>query len=253
MDSLPHDPAADARRLRRCFSAILAFTAVLWLVKLVEVLFGLDLGHLGVYPRTLHGLAGIVFAPLIHGSLLHLFSNTLPVLILGTALLYGYPRSARVVIPVVYFGTGIAVWLFARSAWHIGASGLTFGVMFFILTIGILRWDTRSIALAMVVFLLYGGMIWGVVPGDPSVSFESHLAGAVLGVILAIVLKDRDPPPPTRHYSWEDEDADEDALYVTETPADSDEQEGMRRAHRAICYACLRHGLPLIKVWRQPA
>jgi membrane associated rhomboid family serine protease len=221
----PHEhPAADARRLRRCFSATLLFTAVLWLVKLVEVLFNLELGHLGVYPRTLPGLVGIVFAPLVHGSLLHLFHNTLPVMILGTALLYGYPRSARVVIPVVYFGTGIAVWLFARSAWHIGASGLTFGVMFFIFTIGILRWDTRSIALAMVVFLLYGGMIWGVVPGDPSVSFESHLAGAVLGVILAFALKDRDPPSPARHYSWEDEE-EKDALDASQLPEDSDTQQ----------------------------
>lgn len=200
------DTSTDAGHLRRCFRTTLAFIALLWLIKLAELALGLDLGHYGVYPRTLRGLAGIAVAPLIHGSLMHLVSNTLPLFILGMALLYGYPRSARIVIPVVYLGTGLAVWLFGREAWHIGASGLTFGALFFILTLGIVRWDTRSIVLAMVAFLLYGGMIWGVVPGDPSVSFESHLAGAVLGVVLALLLKNRDPAPPPKHYSWEDEE-----------------------------------------------
>jgi membrane associated rhomboid family serine protease len=204
------DPAADARRLRHCFRTTLAFVAVLWTIKLVELSFGLDLVHFGVYPRTVRGLVGIVFAPLVHASPLHLVSNTLPIVILGTTLLYGYPRSARLVIPIVYFGTGIAVWLFARSAWHIGASGLAFGMLFFIFTIGVLRWETRSIVLALVVVLLYGGMIWGVFPGKPSVSFESHLAGALLGVTLAIVLKNRDPAPPPKRYSWEDEETRDD-------------------------------------------
>jgi membrane associated rhomboid family serine protease len=206
MTAPPTDTAADAGRLRRSFLSALAFAGALWLIKLLELALHLDLARYGVYPGTPRGLVGIVFAPLIHGSLGHLFSNTLPVIILGTTLLYGYPRSARLVIPVLYFGTGIGVWLFARSAWHIGASGLTVGVMLFIFTIGVLRWDTRSIALALVVCLLYGGMIWGVFPGDPSVSFESHLSGALLGVTLAVLLKNRDPAPPPKRYSWEDED-----------------------------------------------
>ena len=196
----------DARRLRRFFQAALAFAALLWVIKLLELAMHLNLARLGVYPGTLPGLVGIVFAPLIHGSVTHLFSNTLPVVILGTAVLYGYPRSAKLVIPAVYFGAGICVWLFGRSAWHIGASGLTFGMMFFVFTIGVLRWDTRSIALALVVFLLYGGMIWGVFPGDPSVSFESHLAGALIGITLAVLLRNRDPAPPRKRYSWEGEE-----------------------------------------------
>jgi membrane associated rhomboid family serine protease len=205
MSDLTTDVRSDARRLRRCFQATLAFAALLWVIKLLELAMHLDLARFGVYPGTLPGLAGIVFAPLIHGSVTHLFSNTLPIVVLGTAVLYGYPRSAKLVIPAVYFGTGIGVWLFGRSAWHIGASGLTFGLMFFVFTIGVLRWDTRSIALALVVFLLYGGMIWGIFPGDPSVSFESHLAGALIGIALAVLLRNRDPAPPRKRYSWEDE------------------------------------------------
>jgi len=214
------DAAADARRLRRSFAASLGFAAALWLIELAELILHLDFTRYGVYPRTLQGLSGILLAPLIHGSLAHVFSNTLPIIILGTALLYGYPRSARLVLPLLYFGTGIGVWLFGRSAWHIGASGLIFGMMFFIATIGVLRWDTRSIALAMVVFLLYGGMVWGVLPGDPSVSFESHLAGALLGVALAVWLKNRDPAPPPKRYSWEDEEevSDEEVSEHDENP-----------------------------------
>ncbi len=199
------DITADARRLRHCFLLAASFAAALWLIKLVELGLDLDLVRYGVYPGALRGLSGVAFAPLIHGSLTHLFSNTLPIIILGTALLYGYPRSAPIVIPVLYFGTGLGVWLIGRGAWHIGASGLTFGMMFFIFSIGVLRWDTRSIALALVVFFLYGGMIWGVFPGDPAVSFESHLAGALIGITLAVLLKNRDASPPPKRYSWEDE------------------------------------------------
>jgi membrane associated rhomboid family serine protease len=82
-------------------------------------------------------------------------------------------------------------------------------MMFFIFTIGILRWDKRAIVLAMIVFFFYGSMVWGLFPGDPSVSFEAHLAGAVLGVLLAFLLKRHDPMPPEKHYSWEDEEEQE--------------------------------------------
>ncbi|MGD2074107.1 MAG: rhomboid family intramembrane serine protease [Gammaproteobacteria bacterium] len=206
MDTSTSDPDADARRLRRSFLLATGFAALLWLIKLVELVLDLDLARYGVYPHTLRGLPGVLFAPLIHGSAAHLFSNTLPIIILGTTLLYGYPSSARILLPSVYLGSGFAVWLFGRSAWHIGASGLTFGMTFFIATVGVLRWDTRSIALALVVFFLYGSMIWGIFPGDPSVSFESHLSGALLGVLLAVLLRHRDPAPPPKRYSWEEEE-----------------------------------------------
>jgi membrane associated rhomboid family serine protease len=196
----------DNTRLRRSFMLVVLFALFLWAIKLIEIILGLDFVHYGVYPLRVSGLSGIVMAPLIHGSLSHLFSNTAPIIILGTALLYGYPRSAKIVIPVLYLGTGLGVWLFARSAYHIGASGLTFGVMFFVFSIGVLRWDTRAIILSMIVFFLYGSMIWGIFPIQADVSFESHFFGAVIGVALAILLKNHDPAPPPRKYSWEEED-----------------------------------------------
>jgi len=200
------DPREDSRQLKRSFIVAVSFTAVLWLVMIFGAVTGDSLVEYGVYPGRLSGLIGILCAPLIHSSFSHLFANTAPLLILGTALLYGYPKSARIVIPAVYFGTGLGVWLFARHAYHIGASGLTFGFMFFVFTIGALRWDRRAIALSMVVFFLYGGMIWGIFPNEPDISYESHLCGGVIGVLLAVLLRNLDPRPPAKHYSWEEDD-----------------------------------------------
>ena len=160
---------------------------------------------------------GILTAPFIHGSLGHLISNTPPIVILGTALLYGYPRSARLVIPVLLLGTGLGVWLFGRESYHVGASGLATGVLFFILTMGVLRWDRRAIGLSLAVFFLYGGMLWGVFPGEPGISYESHLSGALIGVALAFLLRKRDPAP-VKRYSWEDELEADDEADVEERP-----------------------------------
>lgn len=206
-----HSPDQDLRSLRTAFQFAAAFVALLWLIKLAEIGLGLSFASFGVFPGRISGLPGVLLAPMLHGSIAHLLANTSALLVLGTALRYGYPSAARVVMPVVYLGSGLAVWLFARPAYHLGASGLTFGMMFFIFTVGVLRWDTRSIALALVVFLLYGGMIWGVFPGDPAVSFESHLAGALIGIGLALLLKNRDPGPPRKRYSWEDEEESSEA------------------------------------------
>ena len=203
------DPESDARRLRRSFRWSLSFVALLWAIKAAEVLLSLQLVRYGVYPRQLSGLSGVLWAPLIHGSAYHLFANTAPLVVLGTALFYGSPRSAKILLSVVYIGSTTGVWLFARDAYHIGASGLTFGMMFFLFTVGALRWDRRAIAISLIVFFLYGGMIWGIFPGASGVSFESHFFGAFLGIVLAFLLKDRDPAPPQKKYSWEDEDEED--------------------------------------------
>ncbi len=201
----PSEVKQDTHRLRRAFLLSFAFAAVLWWIKMVEALTPLDLVRYGIYPRRLSGLVGILTAPFIHGSVAHLVSNTAPIVILGTALLYGYPKSARLVIPALFLGTGLGVWLFGRGSYHVGASGLATGILFFVFTSGVLRWDRRAIGLSLAVFFLYGGMIWGVFPGQPGISYESHLAGALVGVALAFRLRRLDPAPPAKRYSWEDE------------------------------------------------
>jgi membrane associated rhomboid family serine protease len=195
---------------RHAVTVTAGFVLLLWLLELLDLLFGLDLARLGVYPRELHGLAGILAAPLVHGSWLHLISNSFALLVLGSVLLYGYPRTALPLLVLTWLGSGLCVWLFGRASYHFGASGLTHGLMFFIFVSGILRHDRLSIALSMIVFFLYGGMVWTVFPTEPGVSFESHFFGAVMGLAAAFLFFGRDPLPPEKHYEWEDADEQDD-------------------------------------------
>jgi membrane associated rhomboid family serine protease len=206
----PSDTTADTRRLRVAFTIALSFALLLWVLKLAEYLSGLEFTQFGIYPRRAGGLVGVLCAPFIHASFSHLFANTAPIIVIGTMLLYGYPRAAKVLLPVVYLGSGVAVWLFAREAYHIGASGLAFGMLFFVFTVGVLRQERRTIAISLLVFFLYGGMISGVLPGARDVSFESHLSGALIGVLLAFLLRHRDPESPRKQYSWEHEETESD-------------------------------------------
>jgi membrane associated rhomboid family serine protease len=201
----------DSSRFRQAVFTVLVFLLLLWVLELADAGFNLHLSRLGVYPRELNGLWGILFAPLIHGSWQHLISNSVALAILGVVLLYGYPRSAIPALVFVYLGSGLGVWLFARSSYHFGASGLTHGMMFFIFVSGILRRDKLSIALSMIVFFLYGGMVWTIFPQQPGISYESHFFGALTGILAAFAFKGHDPLPPVKRYDWEDETGDTDS------------------------------------------
>ena len=194
---------------RKALFPVVIFILLLWLTEALDRGLHLSLEHLGVYPRTTSGLAGILFGPLIHGSWSHLISNSFALLILGTALRYGYPRAAGPVLALVYLLSGIGIWCLGRDSYHFGASGLTHGMMFFIFTTGILRRERLSIALSLIVFFLYGGMVWSIFPQEPGISYESHFFGAASGVLAAFLFRQLDPQQPEKHYSWEDE-AEED-------------------------------------------
>ena len=201
-----HTGSETARaNFRLAIRIALGFVALLWLAQLLN--FGLDLGleRFGVRPRQLGGLPGILFAPLLHSGFSHLAANSLPLLVLGAGMLYLYPNSARTVIPAVYLGPGVAVWLFARESVHVGASGLVYGLVTYIFFAGVIRHDSRAVAASLLVCFLYGTLAWGVFPIEPGVSWETHLAAAVIGAILAGVLRRLDIPPRKR-YDWEDED-----------------------------------------------
>ena len=182
-----------------------AFVGILWLIQLSNWLLDLGPGNLGVRPREWSGLLGVVVAPLMHGGFEHLLANTPPLIVLGTTMLYLYPQSSPRVLPAVYLGPGIAVWLFGRSSVHLGASGLVYGLVGYILVAGLIRRDRRAIAASLMVCFMYGALVWGVFPIDSGVSWETHLAAAVIGIALAIALRRRDIPP-RRRYTWEDED-----------------------------------------------
>jgi membrane associated rhomboid family serine protease len=203
------------RTLKKCFFLVSSVVAALWCIHFFVYLFQLDLTFLGVYPRSFSGLKGILFGPLIHGSWQHLFFNSAPLVVLGTALLYRYQQSAMIAVTLLYLGSGVGVWLFARSSYHLGASGVTHGLMYFIFISGIMRRDRPSIALTLMVLFLYGGMLWTIFPHAPNISFESHLAGAVCGVLLAILLRHRDPPIAAKKYDWEDETSNQEEIEIS--------------------------------------
>ncbi len=184
---------------------IMAIT-LLWVIKITEIIMGWDFSIYSIFPRDLSGLTGLLFGPLLHSSFEHLFYNTSALLVLATALFYEYPKSAKQVTLIIYFGSGLGVWLFARESYHLGASGLTHGMMFFLFIIGILRRDRPAMAISMIVFFLYGNMIWTVLPTEERISFESHLFGALAGTICAFIYRNTDPKQPEKKYSWELED-----------------------------------------------
>ena len=198
----------DSARFRRALVTVTGFIGLLWLIELLDRGLALHLPRYGVYPRAWHGLWGVLCAPLIHGSWQHLISNSLVLLVLGAVLRYGYPRASLSALALIWLGSGLGVWLFARPSYHFGASGLAHGLMFYIFVSGVLRRDRLSIALALIVFLLYGGMVTTIFPQQPDVSYESHFSGAVMGVIAALVFRHRDPVPPEKAYEWDHEPDD---------------------------------------------
>ncbi len=159
---------------------------LMWLAFFIEIFAQIPLSVFGVVPRQLFGLIGIFTSPLLHGSFSHLVSNTVPLLFLGSVLFYFYSRIGVSVFLRGYFWTNILVWLFARPANHIGASGLVYALAFFLIFFGIFRRDFASLFISIVVLLLYGGVFYGVLPSDPNVSCESHFAGALVGVSTAV-------------------------------------------------------------------
>ena len=209
------DPAyTSSERARANFrlaaKIALGFVALLWVVQLLNWGLELELARFGVRPRELAGLPGILFAPLLHAGFSHLLANSLPLLVLGTVMLHLYPNSAIKVIPALYLGPGIAVGLFSRASVHVCASGLVYGMVSYVFLAGLIRRDRRAIGASLLVSFLYGTLAWGVFPIQPGVSWETHLAAALIGLALAIALRRLDIPPRKR-YAWEDEeDAPED-------------------------------------------
>lgn len=180
----------EAQKLRNSIFFVFTFTFMLWMVKALEWAVALDFGFLGILPRTLSGTMGIVTAPLVHGDVLHLLSNTFPLLLLGISVFYFYERIALEVFVWIYFMSGFWVWMAARDAYHIGASGLVYGLVSFLFFSGLFRRDVRSLSISLIVIFLYGGMVQGLFPINERISWESHLLGALAGAFCAFFYRD---------------------------------------------------------------
>lgn len=192
---------------------------VMWLVKFIEMGFDLSFSFLGTHPLEADGLPGIILMPFLHGSLEHILANTVPFFVLASALFYFYRDISLRVLIGIWLLSGIWVWFGGRDSWHIGASGVIYGLSSFLFVSGAIRKNTQLAALAMIVAFLYGSMIWGIFPEffpEKNISWEGHLGGLVSGLIMAFYYRKQGPQ--AKKYSWdyedeEDEDDDDEFAY----------------------------------------
>lgn len=199
----------DKERIKKILLYTFLFVSLLWAVKIAESIFGLEFYSYGIMPKDKGGLLGIFTSPFIHADFSHLISNTTALFAAVFILFYTYPKSSKPVFFITYFVNGIAVWYFARTGtYHIGASGLVYGLLSFLFFIGIFRKDAKAIATTLIITFMYGGFIWGIFPTDPKISFESHLAGFIIGLLCAVIFRKKDPIE--RKYDWEEEEEEKE-------------------------------------------
>ncbi len=198
----------------------LRFVALLWVIQLVQFILPLNFGWLGVYPGRLFGLKGIFFSPLIHADFAHLMANTPPLLVLSTMILFFYRKVAARAFLMIYLLTGMAVWLFGRPVFHIGASGVVYGLVAFVFWSGVFRRNLKAIVLALIVVFYYGSMVVGILPGQEGISWESHLLGGLVGIFTAFWYRGQlegDENP--KKYSWELEEGKDSERFFLDRDA----------------------------------
>jgi membrane associated rhomboid family serine protease len=201
----------EQKRMIRSLIIPGAFVLGMWFVKIFEVVFRVDLEVYGLAPLKWSGLPGILFAPLLHANFSHLSANTLPFFFLGGMLFYFYRPIAWKTFWGIWLITGLWVWVFARGdSVHVGASGVVYGLASFLFLSGIVRRDSKLMAITLLIAFLYGGLVWGIFPQlfpHQPISWESHLMGLLAGAVLAVYY--RKSGPQKEEYVWE-EDEDDD-------------------------------------------
>ena len=186
----------------------LLFGLLIWGVYWFELRFDFNFNKYGIYPRTFKGLTGVLCSPFIHGSLKHLYNNTFPLLILSTALFYFYNKVSWKVLLYGTLLSGLLTWVFARNAYHIGASGIIYMLSSFIFFRGIFAKYYRLVAVSLMVVFLYGSLIWYIFPIEKGISWEGHLSGFLTGFLFSFFFKEQ-ANEPTR-FEWEQKDYKED-------------------------------------------
>ena len=215
----------DKLEKNRILTAVIfpsVFVGIIGLIHLSVYVLDVSLISFGVFPRKLSGLIGILTSPLIHGDWNHLFNNSIPLLILGSALFYFYREVAFKVSTWIYLMVGMWTWLSAREAYHIGASGVLYGLFSFLLVSGFIRGNKNLISLSFAVVFLYGSLVWGIFPIDLKVSFEGHFWGFVAGIVLAIYYRKQGPQKD--EYVWEDEEDDENPYWEPKNEQKKEQQ-----------------------------
>ncbi|MFC2089243.1 rhomboid family intramembrane serine protease [Bacteroidota bacterium] len=189
----------------------IVFLAIIWVVKVLEITMEFDFIHGGVMPRNINGLMGILFSPLIHSDWKHLFDNSIPLFLLTFALFYFYRGIAVTIFSYIYIIGGIILWFIGRESYHIGASGLIYGLAAFLFLSGVIRKVRHLMAISLLVVFLYGSLIWGLLPFDYQVSWEGHLGGSIVGIVLAFLYRDMGPEPEKPSWELEEEEDEEES------------------------------------------
>lgn len=192
---------------RLSFGIAFSIVALMVVVFLYDYYFNLELYKFGVYPRSFSGLIGILTSPFIHSTVnfSHLLNNSIPIFVLTWLLFYSYRTIAAKVFVFIYFATGIFVWLLGRESYHIGMSGVIYGLTSFLIVSGFFRKNMRIAGISLLVIFLYGSIIWGVIPLDPSISWEGHFFGFLSGMIMAGVYRKAGPQPQKYRYEIEED------------------------------------------------
>lgn len=205
----------DKEEKRKFFGSLvipLILVALMWVVRIAEVSIGIDWGRFGLMPHSAKGLVGIFTLPFLHGSWEHLFSNSVPIIVLGTALYYFYPTLANRVMLVTWLASGMLTWcLGSPHSTHIGASALVYGLNLFLIASGFIRGNRTLIVISLIMVFLYGGFVWGMIPELAelqSISWEGHLSGAIMGVALAFLLRKEGPQKEVHH--WEEDNSEDE-------------------------------------------
>ncbi len=191
----------DKSRLFHSFFFPVAFVILIWLIKICEIVFNANWARFGVLPRTTKGIVGIFTSQLIHADFVHLFSNSIPIIVLGAGMFYYFKSLGYKVFAVIYLASGFWVWVSARAVYHIGASGVVYGLAVFLFASGVIRKNTHLLSFSMFVAFVYGGLIWGILPLQNGISWESHLLGSLAGLFAAFYYKNIGIQK--QKYSWE--------------------------------------------------
>jgi len=200
----------------------LLLVLLMWLSFFFNLNYGWQLEQFGLQPHVLTGLTGVLFMPLLHENLEHLFSNTIPILVAGGFLFYYFNRWTWLIIGSIWIGSGIFLWFVGQQGTlHIGASGLVYGLVFFLLVSGVIRGHRQLAAVALLMVFLYGGLLWGLFPEyirimNQNISWEGHLGGTLMGVFLAIALYKVGPKKPDDDILEETEEISDEFPYWLE-------------------------------------
>lgn len=177
---------AITRELKTQGTILGGLVGVMWAVEIVDLALGGALNSFGIRPHTLIGLRGILFAPFLHGGFAHLIGNTIPFLVLGWFVMLQETSDFFIVSAIAMLVGGLGTWLFgSANSVHIGASGVIFGYLGFLLARGYYERNIPSIFLAVIVGVFYGGAIWGILPTQIGISWQGHLFGFIGGILAA--------------------------------------------------------------------